>query len=212
MTLVKETRAVANFEEVVMEGDGELIVTQGEPEALAIEADAALLPNIRSDVRDGRLTLGPQHSRDYSHWGPVTYRLTMKTIRGISIPGSGSVATGEVRTDRCRLRLSGSGRASLARLTAASAEFQISGSGRIDIDDGEVGRQVISITGSGHLDAGHVACEEAEVQISGSGNVRLQASRKLDVDISGSGEVSYRGQAVLSQHVSGSGHVRQSRG
>jgi len=211
MAIAKETRSVQDFDEVVVEGHGELVLAQGDQEMLEIEADADLLPKIKSEVKDGRLALGMQHWWDHllPPWGPITYRLTMKTVRGVSISGSGTVTAGDIRADRCRLALSGSGKAALAGLTAEAAEFHISGSGRIEVAGGEVGRQAITISGSGHLDASGLACAAADVHISGSGNVALQARETLDVHISGSGDVRYRGQPAVSQHVSGSGRIKQ---
>ncbi len=211
MAITKETRSVHDFEEVVVEGHGELVLTPGDQEMLEIEADADLLPKIKSEVQNGRLVLGLQHWWDVilPPWGPVTYRLTMKTVRGISISGSGTVTAGELQTDRCRVAMSGSGRATLARLNAESGDFHIPGSGRIEVGGGEVTRQEITISGSGHLDAPNVACAEATIHISGSGNVALQVSKTLDVHISGSGDVRYRGQPAVTQHISGSGRIRQ---
>lgn len=214
MTIAKETRSVQDFDEVVVEGHGELVLAQGDQETLEIEADADLLPKIKSEVKDGRLILGLQHWWDHllPPWGPITYRLTMKTVRGIAAAGSGTVTAGEIRTDRCRLALSGSGKAALAGLTAETAELHISGSGRIEVAGGEVGRQAITISGSGHLDASDLACAAADVHISGSGNVALQARETLAVHISGSGDVRYRGQPTVTQHVSGSGRIKQIEG
>lgn len=214
MTITKETRAVHDFEAVVMEGHGDLILAQGDQEALEIEADADLLPKIKSEVKDGRLTLGLQHWWDHllPPWGPITYRLTMKTIRGIGVSGAGTVMAANIQTNHCRFTLSGSGRGTLARLTAISAEYRISGSGRIEAAAGQVGRQEIAISGSGHLDLAAVDCADAAVHISGSGNVTLQASQTLDVHISGSGDVRYRGQPTITQHVSGSGRIKQIEG
>jgi hypothetical protein len=214
MAITKETRSVHDFEEVVMEGYGELVLAQGDQETLEIEADADLLPKIKSEVDNGRLKLGMAHWWDHllPPWGPITYRLTMQTIRGIGIAGSGTVTAGDIQTDRCRLTLSGSGRGALARLTAISAEYRISGSGRIEAAAGQVGQQEITISGSGHLDLAGVECADAAIHISGSGNVALQASQTLDVHISGSGDVRYRGQPAVTQHVSGSGRVKQVEG
>jgi hypothetical protein len=214
MAIAKESRPVHDFEEVHMEGHGEVFLTQGETEALEIEADEELLPKIKSEVQDGRLVLGMQHWWDYllPPWGPVRYFVSMKTIRGIALSGSGAVMSGDIRTDRCHLGMSGSGRASVATLTADEADFHISGSGRIEVGGGAVKRQKVTISGSGHLEGMAVACEEAEVTISGSGNVLLQVAKTLDVHISGSGDVRYRGQPAVSQHISGSGRISHVEG
>jgi predicted transcriptional regulator len=50
MAIAKEIRSGQDFEEVVVEGHGELVLTQGDQETLEIEADAELLPKIKSEV------------------------------------------------------------------------------------------------------------------------------------------------------------------
>ncbi len=193
MAIVKELREVQDFEEVAMEGHGDLIIVQGDAETLEIEADEELLPKLKTEVRGRRLVLGYRNWWDWltPPWGgpPIHYTVTMKTVRGVVISGSGTVTAGEIRTDDLRLEMSGSGRGTIDRLDAETLGMRVSGSGRLEVGGGQVREQEITISGSGSLHAEELISEEADVRISGSGNIRLHAEKTLNVHISGSGEV-----------------------
>jgi hypothetical protein len=51
--VITESRDVAGFNEIALGGIGTGIVTQGDEEALTIEAEDNLLPPIGSEVREG---------------------------------------------------------------------------------------------------------------------------------------------------------------
>src|SRR5437870_5172514 len=59
--IVTEDRQVSGFDGVSVSGAGELIISQGNVEALRIETDDNLLPLIKSEVHDGRLLIGPRN-------------------------------------------------------------------------------------------------------------------------------------------------------
>lgn len=50
---ITESRDAAGFNEIALSGIGSGIVTQGDAEALTIEAEDNLLPPIGSEVREG---------------------------------------------------------------------------------------------------------------------------------------------------------------
>ena len=122
MAIVKESRPVQDFEEVAMEGHGDLVIVQGDAETLEIEADEELLPKLKTEVRGRRLVLGYRNWWDWltPPWGgsPIHYTVTMRTVRAVVISGSGTVTAGEIRTDDLRLEMSGSGRGTIDRLDA----------------------------------------------------------------------------------------------
>src|SRR3712207_1838364 len=55
--LISETRQVAGFSAVDLDGVGELNIQQGSTESLLIEGDDNIVPLITSTVRNGRLVL-----------------------------------------------------------------------------------------------------------------------------------------------------------
>jgi Putative auto-transporter adhesin, head GIN domain len=201
MALKSESRSVEGFSEVTLLGHGDLVVHQGSPDGLAIEADESLLQRIESDVRGGRLYLGfrmPWYEwmtwwigwLFLSHKG-LRYNLTATTVEGLFLTGSGSIKAGDLDT--------------------GSLEAGITGSGTIQCS-GKAGRLEARVTGSGEIDTRGLDTGAASVHISGSGAVMVKARDTLDVRITGSGEVRYIGTPRVSTNISGSGRVQQVSG
>ncbi len=208
MAFKSETREVRDFDEVALQGRGEIVLEQGDAESVTIEADEAILPLVKAEVEGRRLVLGYRHWWDHllHPLSTLRFRVNAKTVRGIAISGSGNVKATAIQTADLRLDVSGSGEMAVDRLTARSVAVGISGAGKV-IAAGETGRHSVHISGSGNVQTGELAAQEVEVQISGSGNVVVNAAQKLDVHISGSGSVKYHGQPQVAQHISGSGSV-----
>lgn len=171
------------------DNDGSLVIAvpasvsyaPGSQSSAVISGDPALIGHVRLSA--GRLEL--DEDCDLPD-GAITVRLTGGTVRDWTVNGSGELhlaaiaqdrldlrlhgsaqATGEGSVDQLNLRISGSGNADLAKLSAKAAEIRISGSG----------------------EAGVAASESADVTLSGSGNVTLRGKPRLTTQIHGSGRI-----------------------
>lgn len=210
MATVSEARSVQDFDQVDLRGSGHILLEQSDQEALVVEADAALLPHIQSQVHDRCLILDNRRwlSGFWPAHGPIRYLLTMKQVNGATISGSGTLEARHIQTSQCELRVTGSGRMGIDCLEAQSLEVAVSGSGELDLG-GKVERQDIRISGSGDLKALELDSREAAVKVSGSGRVSVQVQQDLQVSISGCGKVKYLGRPAVSQRISGSGWVER---
>ena len=208
MAMVTETRDVKDFDEVALQGRGDIILEQGEVESVIVEADEALMPHVKAEVEGRRLVLGLEHWWDHllHPVAPLHFRVSAVTVNRVSISGSGSVKAGPLQSEDLHLDISGSGEMALAQLTARAVSLGVSGAGKLTAS-GETESVAVRISGSGNVQTGELAAQAAEVRISGSGNVKVNAAQTLDVHISGSGSVIYRGQPQVSQRISGSGSI-----
>ena len=208
MAIVKETRDVRDFDEVVMQGRGDLILEQGDAESVVIEADAAVMPHVKVAVEGRRLVLGLEHWWDHLLLPAalLRFRVSAVMLRRVTISGSGTVRAEALRADDLSLEISGSGDMAFAQLTAGAVSLGISGGGKM-MASGGAESVAVRISGSGNVQTGELATQAAEVRISGSGNVKVNAAQTLDVQISGSGTVKYAGQPQISQRISGSGSI-----
>jgi hypothetical protein len=185
-----ESRPVSGFTAVELGGAGEVTIEQTGTESLTIVADQKFMKLLTAGVSDGTLRLGTKPNAMLMNREPITYRITVKELTGVTITGSGSITVTEVSSTELQSRISGSG-----TITA----------------DGSADTQRIKISGSGSFRGGELASKGATVDISGSGNTLIQVSDSLDVRISGSGSVRYRGDPTISQHISGSGDLIKER-
>jgi hypothetical protein len=185
-TMITETRAVSGFDQISLEGFGEVIVEVGPVESLTIEAEDNVMPYLVTET-DGR-TLEIKTKDDTSFRdieGPV-YTITVPHLVTVSIAGSGIVTATGIDTD--------------------SFEVSISGSGDV-APVGSVASLTVSIGGSGDFRGEELVATDAKVSIGGSGSVLVNATDTLDVTIGGSGDVTYLGDPALTLSIGGSGTV-----
>ena len=183
-TVVTETRDVAGFDAIELQTSGDVVITVTGTDSVTIEAEDNLVPLLTTEVQGGRLELGTSGS--ISPTEPIVYTITVASLNGVRITGSGDVAATEV--------------------DSAAMEVEISGSGNVTAT-GSADELTVQISGSGNYAGGELIAVRAEVDISGSGNVLVNAADTLDVTISGSGNVEYLGDPAVSQSIPGSGAV-----
>jgi hypothetical protein len=185
-TLASEERSVSGFDEVALEGIGELVIDVGGTESLTIEAEDNLLPLLTSEVRGSTLELGAQEAMSPTR--PITYTVGAAVVEGVSVSGIGEVV--------------------VPNLACESFTVDLSGTGTYDVG-GECDQLELSISGSGDFDGEDLAVAIASVSISGSGDAIVNATDQLHVSISGSGNVAYVGDPVTDVDIDGAGDVRQ---
>ncbi|QJX47017.1 DUF2807 domain-containing protein [Hymenobacter taeanensis] len=209
----RETRQVGAFTSLVLAGSPTVILRQGSPQKVEVEGDAEDLSHLETAVtNDGRLRIGSKRTSgnsSYRNRGSIKVYVTMPTIKGLIVSGSGNIrATEAVKADNLNLTVSGSGGIELVSLTADKINTAVSGSGNIDIA-GVAPTQDISVSGSGNVKASKLRSEVCHVAISGSGNCRLMATKGLDASIVGSGDVYVMGSPKISSSVIGSGRIHR---
>ena len=206
----RETRAVGAFTEINLGGSAHVIVKQGSPQSVLVEASPEALADFETLVKDKQLRLG---YRDRSIMGsrkdrgPVTVYVTAPDLTALRVGGSGKLEVdGPLRVDALTLAVAGSGDLRVPQLTAASLETAVAGSGDVLVS-GSCPRHEIRISGSGQVKAHDLKTETSRVRISGSGDAHVYASKVAEAAISGSGNVLVAGGGQLSSSVRGSGRI-----
>jgi hypothetical protein len=207
-TVVSEERAVSDFDQVSLTGAGELLIEQGEEEALTVEADDNLMQYITTKVKGNTLELGlePNFNLIFSH--QIVYHLTVKELSAVNISGSGHVVSGPLSSNMLSLSSAGSGKFEFPDLQTQSVSATTSGSGEF-ILAGQADQVTVNIGGSGKFNCPDLHAQSVDVVISGSGEVTTWVDETLNVRISGSGSVRYYGAPITDQTISGSGSIKQ---
>lgn len=205
-----ESRNVSNFNAVSLSGVGDLMIAQGETEALTVEAEDNLLPYIKTEVRNGTLSIGvdnrggptlPTPTR------PVRYNLTVKNLQSVDLSGAGRIQSARLKSDNLKIGISGAGSVTFDQVEATSVTSTLSGAGGLKVS-GAVTNQSATLSGVGGYDAPELSSKSASVMVSGVGGATVWASESLDVTISGAGSVSYYGNPRVQQSKSGAGSVK----
>ena len=184
--VVTESREVSGFDEIVVLGSGDVIVSVTGTESLTIEAEDNIMPLLTTEVNGGRLELGSDTS--FSATQGITYTITAEELDGVTINGSGDVAA--------------------SGIDAGSFEVTINGSGGVE-PAGASEELTVGINGSGNYDGEDLIASIGTVEVSGSGSAVVNVTDDLTVRIGGSGDVEYLGSPTVTQNISGSGDVSQ---
>lgn len=185
-TVETESREVSGFNEIVLSGSGDVVVTVDGTESLTIEAEDNIMPLLTTEVSNGRLELGAESA--ISPTQGITYTISAAAMNGVTVSGSGEVMVSGIDEE--------------------SFAVKISGSGNVEAS-GTTGDLAVNVSGSGNYEGEVLVAAIGEVTVSGSGNALVNVTDVLDVTISGSGNVDYIGDPDISSSVSGSGNVNQ---
>jgi hypothetical protein len=202
-----ETRPVDVFTEVNLGGSARVIVKQGSPQSVVVEASPEALAEFETVVKNKQLRLGFRRDNDMKFKirdrGPVTVYVTAPSLTGLTVAGSGQLDTdGPIKAESMNLSVAGSGNLRVTQLSATSLQTSVAGSGNLQIA-GTCPQHEISISGSGDVKAQDLKAETCKVRISGSGNAYVYASKTADARISGSGNVFVAGGGQMTSSPTG---------
>lgn len=227
---VSEVRTFRGIEGVALLGSGDVSITLGNKEEITIHTPADLIPYLLTKKKDGTLYIGKRKKgwKKFRFFNKhVHYDLVVKSLKHVSVSGSGDIDAEMLSGNKCSVKVSGSGNIEVDQIHSAKLKVNISGSGYVDIDNlsadilgvsingsGDIdinGKAVeldITISGSGDFTGNKLKSEYISIDIYGSGDARVWATESLDVHVSGSGDVTYHGRPTVNSRVTGSGDIR----
>ena len=216
--IVSEVRPATGFHRIEVQGRMDVTLVQGTEEGVTVEAPAALLRRIRTEVHDGTLAIDAAQERHGWGWlsgsgTPKPARLTIKLreLDEVEAAGTVSIAAGSLKANELHLDVAGASKLQIGDLQAARLKLDGAGATKAEIR-GKVARQDIDLSGAGSYDAGQLVSDDARVDVSGAGKAIVNVRKTLRVDIAGAGKVEYIGDPELRQSISGVGKVTKREG
>ncbi|PSR52766.1 DUF2807 domain-containing protein [Adhaeribacter arboris] len=202
--VTSRTLQLQPFQEIDVNGDFEVYVTQGSPQKIEVKGEPNILDELNTQVQNGKWKIKFDDCIRRSK--TVKVYLTMPEVNSLYLNGSGQISgQNKLTATDFSVVVNGSGKIE-ADLAATKVITQIMGSGEIELA-GTAKQQTIHIAGSGKVKSYDLTAEDVSVQVAGSGKTQVMASKTLDVDLAGSGTVYYRGNPTVNTRISGSGKV-----
>ncbi len=204
---ITQIRPVANFQKVALEGMGDISITQSGTESLTIEAEDNVMPLIKTEVKNGILTI----RFDQKDWKdvirptkPIKFALGIKTLTGIELSGAGNIQAPGLKATAFAIKISGAGTVKVDKLETSELTTSITGLGNVELS-GTITKQTVDLSGAGQYLAGNAAGKAAKITLSGGGNATVWATESLDVTINGAGQVSYFATPKITKSITGLG-------
>ena len=180
-----EMRAVASFDTIDATGVGKLKLRIGDTESLKVMADDNILPLIKTEVKEGVLTL---------------------STKGATLSKTDIVFDVIARRVK-RLENSGTVSIDASGFNGGDLSVETSGVGSIKLN-GRVDSLKAELSGVGSLDADALAADRVDTSLSGVGSAHVRAEKSLRANVSGVGSLSWKGAATdVTTNVSGIGRV-----
>ncbi len=181
-----QTRAVAEFHAIRVEGSCDVVATVGGAQSVQVTADDNLIDDLTTEVENGVLVISTRPGKNLSFRVDTRATISVPRLDGMQIEGS------------CD--------ASITGVSGEDFKAAIEGSGDLRVA-GKSTKLALSIEGSGDADFSALECQDVNVSIDGSGDARVCASANLSASISGSGDIGYIGSPHTNISISGSGEV-----
>lgn len=228
--------ALEKIDRIEISGAGELLLTQGDAEALTITTSEKMMPNVEIHQRNNTLYLRTTSSgwelfKWWDNWGEthhVVFAVTTKQLRALQVTGASTVKGTDWSSDSLAMDITGAGKIQFGRLTVRDLKVSLTGASHLDIAQlngekisadltgaskvfiqrpGEVDTQRIQLTGASHYQAAPLKSRQADIELSGASNALVYATEHLKVGASGASNVNYYGDAKTATNVSGVSNV-----
>jgi hypothetical protein len=182
----KQKRVVGAFSSISIEGAFDIVIVCQKPQGLEIEGDGNVLPLITTDVSNNVLHI--RNTRSYSTSDPITLKISVPDLEGISASGAGTIEISGMKNEKFAIKANG------APTIRASGETR-----SLNID----------ANGAAKIDTHKLRAAQVVVDSKGVAGVEVYAAQQLDVTVSGPSQVIYSGNAVVHKTVNGPGSVEK---
>jgi hypothetical protein len=206
--VITESREVSGFHAIEVDYPAQVFVSQGSRESVAIEAEDNLLPNLKTEVRNGRLEIFYRREND-KHVNPtktVKINIVVKDLDQVDFNSAGELTVEKLETDSLDVSLSGAGNLELDQVQLKGLGVNLSGAGSMTAS-GVAEDLDVNISGFGDFKGADLHGQVAHVNISGAGSATVWVDEDLTAGISGAGSISYYGSASVTKQISGVGGV-----
>ena len=208
-TQIRDTGA---FQAIAIEYPGaKIIIQQGPKEAVEIQADDNLLPQLSTEVLAGRLTIKSRETNWKTSVNPskqVRMTITARELNEIVLSAEvGDLEVNELQAGTLKLVLSGGAQIKLNGIQVDLLDSALSGAG--DIQASGIANEIkLILSGLGNFNAADLKSDKATIELSGMGNATVRVEEELAATITGAGAVDYFGNPRVNKTLKGAGSVR----
>ncbi|WP_294213599.1 head GIN domain-containing protein [uncultured Sphingomonas sp.] len=198
------TYDIRDVTSVDLGGSDDIEVRVGGGYAMRAEGDPRILDKLEVRRKGNELLV----SRRWSNApGKVRIVVTLPTLTGAGVGGSGNMTVDRVAGGDLSVRVAGSGNLTLAQLSTRNLSVAVAGSGNVTAR-GTTQQLSADLAGSGDLNGTALVAQAAKVKVVGSGSVRAVVRGEATVTSVGSGDVDLGAGARCTVRKMGSGSVR----
>lgn len=209
--VITQTRDVSDFHAIEVDYPAKVFIEQGNTESVVIKAEDNLLPDLKTEVKNGTLKIFYKKTDD-KHVNPtesVIITITAKDLDDITYSSAGELTVEGLKTDNLDVSLSGAGNVELKDIETKNLSISLSGAGGMTAS-GTTDNLSLNISGFGGFDGEDLQTQTADINLSGAGSATVWVEDQLDAQISGAGSIHYYGSPEVTKQINGIGAISRS--
>lgn len=189
---------VNSFSKLNVSGVFNVVLAQGNSEAVKVEAEDNLQDLVLVNQSDNGLTVSMKKDVNIKKSKKMTVYITFRQLKTIELKTVGNVTTtGSLTFDDLQMRNQSVGNVEL-KLSAHSLKLDNHSVGNLEIE-GKADNAVISNKSVGNLDAGSFVVQTIDIDNNGIGNAEVNAEKNLKMKSSGIGKVRNKGNGTVTK-------------
>jgi hypothetical protein len=192
--ITKNQRTVGNFENLQVLGSFNIVLEEGSTGTLTVEASDNIAQYITTEVTNNTLAISIKKGARFkpSKGNKVTIHVPFKTLKEISLTGSGCITSNKTVASNTKISLNGSGSITL-HVNSAETDALVTGSGSIKLV-GLSEHFSCRVTGSGSIKATELESDNVDADVTGSGSLKVLSNKIIKGRITGSGSIAFAGE------------------
>ncbi|MES2590243.1 MAG: DUF2807 domain-containing protein [Bacteroidota bacterium] len=209
VTYAQSQRNISDFNGIHVGDIFNVVLIQSDTNTIKIDADEKTQPYIRTEIKDGILTILSDNSIKNDQ--PLLVTIHTKKLSSIIINGSADLKTeNQLISDTITIESSGIGNV-LLDLKTTKIITKVKGRGDVTLT-GTTQTLDATVSGAGDLKASDLETDNAIVKVTSEGDAKVYVTKSIDADVSGAGSIIYKGTpAERTINISGLGSVRESK-
>ena len=202
-----QKRDVAAFTGIQVGSGIDVIITQGEPQSVEVEADENLQEWINTEVTGGMLNINTDKSIRFAK--TKTVRITCQTLDKIGVSSAGDVTgTNRFKTAALDIDMSSAGDLRL-EVEAEAITVTISSAGNVNLI-GKTGSLKADLSSAGDLNAFDLEAKTGEISVSSAGKASVFITDEASFHSSSAGDIDYKGEPKIREiNTSSAGSVNK---
>ncbi|WP_157403864.1 GIN domain-containing protein [Novosphingobium nitrogenifigens] len=190
--------------EITLLGPDNVRIVHGDRFDIRIEGPDTARKALRFVLADGRLGIG--RMPDSGGAGLATISISDPVVDHLIVAGSGTMSSDRLSAPAVGVTIGGSGRIATGTIATRHLDIELLGSGNVT-GNGHADTLALNMTGSGNADLGGLRAETTAIALTGSGTGVIGSGGEVTGSITGSGTMTVRGHARCTVVVTGSGRI-----
>jgi carbon monoxide dehydrogenase subunit G len=204
-TAYEVTHDISDISEVIVKGNGELQVQNGNRDQLIVLAQDEIHEHLAIREIGNRIIIEPKDGYHFKTAKNLRYLLITNNINLIDVSGAIEVTSNDYHTSNLYIDASGS---TDVDMSIYADDITVDASGAFDgYLAGESETLTLDFSGASDLNAYDLEASTVDIDISGAGTAYVNATKSLNVSAAGASHVSYRGNPRVSQSSAGASSV-----